>query len=681
VGIACYLGYALGALLRYPDTGTVVLFPPYAVLVTALLLSPQRHWWAFLAAGLVAHIFSGFHERPLTWLLLADTANIARALVAVWGVRQFADQPARFDTLRNASVFIVFAVALAPVLAAVLGAGVVVSYDSAADYWRIWREWVLANALAALTMIPILVIVFTGQWRAIRKMPAARLVEAGILTTALVVIALAVFAGPTTGGISLAARLYAPLPFLLWAATRFGAAGASGGVLLISMSAMWGATRGHGPFAADMPSENMLALFQFLVAISVPLILLTALVQEREDALIAVQESLVDRRLAERALHDTRLVASLATSAARVGVWSLNLENEELYTDSVLPLMLGLNPEVRVTRTQWLDSIHQEDRERVVEGERAALAARPLHMADATDIPEIDYRVTDTSGHTKWMSTRATVLRHRDGTAYRIVGTAMDVTDRKAAEREAQEQRRQLAHLMRVATLGEIAGALAHEVRQPLTAILTNAQAALRFLTRVPPNLDEVTAALDEIVRNDKRAADVVQRLRVLLKRGEIEWQVVDLNELAQEVLDLDRSDLQARSVTVARQFARALPAIRGDRVQLHQVLLNLIINACEAMNENETAERQLLIATAQMDGFVALSVTDRGVGILPDAAAHLFEPFFTSKPQGLGLGLSICRTIVQDHGGRLWATNNADRGATFHLALPVFSPDLRRSG
>lgn len=270
----------------------------------------------------------------------------------------------------------------------------------------------------------------------------------------------------------------------------------------------------------------------------------------------------------------------------------------------------------------------------------------------------------------RWFEMSVLPLRRSEGGA---VVSHSDITRRKQAELESEQQRQELAHLTRVGILGELSGALAHELSQPLTAILSNAQAVQRYLAHEPLDLAELHAALKDIVDADKRAGDVIHRLRAMLKKGEAQLRPLDLNSVAGEVLDLAHSDFVAREVTVASKFAPDLPLVRGDRVQLQQVLLNLIMNGCEAMNDTDPKGRVLAIATASDDdGTVEVRVGDRGGGIPPDLRDRLFEPFVTTKKHGLGLGLSICRSIVAAHGGRIKVASNPDQGSTFSVSLPV---------
>jgi len=254
----------------------------------------------------------------------------------------------------------------------------------------------------------------------------------------------------------------------------------------------------------------------------------------------------------------------------------------------------------------------------------------------------------------------------------KILSIVRDISDRKRAETDAHVQRRELAHLSRVATLGELSGAMAHELSQPMSAILINAYAAMRLLSQEPADLAEAKAAIEDIISNDKRAGAVIERLRTLLKKGHVAFEALDLNDVARDVLDLTRSDFLARRISVTTHLAPALPRIDGDRVQLQQVLLNLVLNACESMNANDVNERRLTVTTTANDGFVQLAVSDRGVGIPEDQRAAVFEPFVTFREQGLGLGLAISRSIILTHGGQIVAENNPDRGATFTCQIPM---------
>ncbi|HEX2344544.1 MAG TPA: PAS domain-containing protein [Vicinamibacterales bacterium] len=254
----------------------------------------------------------------------------------------------------------------------------------------------------------------------------------------------------------------------------------------------------------------------------------------------------------------------------------------------------------------------------------------------------------------------------------KILSIVRDITARKRAELEADAHRRTLAHLSRVAMLGELSGALAHELSQPLTAVLSNAQAARYLLNRHPLDFEQLRGALDDIIRNDQRAGAVIDRLRALLRKGDTALQPVDINDVARDVIELACGELMSRRVTVQSVLAPAIRPVLGDRVQLQQVVLNLVLNACDAMNHTHVTQRLLALSTAADDGFVELVVSDRGTGIPDGQLERVFEPFVTFREQGLGLGLAISRSIVTAHGGSIRAVNNADGGATFRCLLPV---------
>jgi C4-dicarboxylate-specific signal transduction histidine kinase len=240
-------------------------------------------------------------------------------------------------------------------------------------------------------------------------------------------------------------------------------------------------------------------------------------------------------------------------------------------------------------------------------------------------------------------------------------------------EQQVQQQRDELAQLSRVAVLGELSGSLAHELNQPLTAILTNAQAAQRFLAQDRADLKDIREILSDIVADDQRAAGIIQRLRELFQRGETQRQPIDVNELVRDALRLVQNELTANSIDVGTEPAAHLRPASGDRVQLQQMLVNLITNACHAMDEVPASSRRLVIRTGFADGEgVRVTVADSGPGIPPDCLARIFEPFFTTRREGMGLGLTVCRTIIRVHRGTLWAENNADGGASFHFVLPT---------
>jgi PAS domain S-box-containing protein len=257
----------------------------------------------------------------------------------------------------------------------------------------------------------------------------------------------------------------------------------------------------------------------------------------------------------------------------------------------------------------------------------------------------------------------------------KVLSIVRDITERKRAELDAVVHRRELAHLGRVAVLGELSGALAHELSQPLAAILSNAQAARHVLNRDAPDLESLRAMLDDIIRNDRRAGAVIDRLRALLRKSDLTLQPVDLNDIVREVLEFAYGELASRRVSARTCFTPAPAMVLGDRIQLQQVVLNLILNACDAMNGTAVPQRGLSLSTTACEGAIELVVKDRGAGIPPEELDRVFEPFVTFREQGLGMGLAISRSIVTAHGGTIRAENNPDRGATFRCRFPAVGP------
>jgi len=273
----------------------------------------------------------------------------------------------------------------------------------------------------------------------------------------------------------------------------------------------------------------------------------------------------------------------------------------------------------------------------------------------------------------RWFEMSVLPLNRAEGGA---VVSLTDITRRKQMEIEAQQTRQELAHFTRVSAMGELAASLAHELNQPLAGILANAQAGQRFLTAGRPDLEEIRAILTDIVADDRRAGEVIRRLREMLRKAAPSRVLLDLNALIGDVAKLLSSDALIRGLSIVHDFDPKLPQVTGDRVELQQVVLNLLVNAMEAMAVPDAAGRIVVVRTACADpGTVEVSVQDTGTGI--GGTASIFEPFYTTKAEGLGMGLSIARSIIEAHGGRIWAENNETGGATFHFALAAAGQEM----
>jgi len=367
---------------------------------------------------------------------------------------------------------------------------------------------------------------------------------------------------------------------------------------------------------------------------------------------------------------DKRL--NLAADSADLGLWEWDIKCNEVWITDKGRSLFGFGASEKLDFDRFRSSLHPEDREPVLKVVQNSLRTGAEYQSE--------YRVVLPNGKMRWIAGRGHVEFNGNGQPVRMRGASLDITQRKQAELEAARQRNEMAHLSRVTMLGELSGSIAHELNLPLSAILSNAQAGQRVLANGHADLTELKEILNDIVSEDKRAGEVIRHLRLWLKKGEVHQRSLRINKVVQDVLKLIHSDLVNQKVTVNCELARNLPAVTGDPVQLQQVLVNLVVNACDAMADCNTPERRLLIRTetenGNGNGAVLVSVTDRG-GSIPEAKMEqIFEPFFTTKAKGMGLGLSVCHTIIAAHRGKLWATNNADRGATFHFSLPIGGSD-----
>ena len=313
----------------------------------------------------------------------------------------------------------------------------------------------------------------------------------------------------------------------------------------------------------------------------------------------------------------------------------------------------------------WRTAFHPADIAEHVEKWAASLATgKPF---------ENEARVQRVDGDYRWFLHRGVPLRDVNGTILKWYGTAIDIEDRKRAEEERLRLRQlegDLAHLNRVSMMGELAASLAHDIKQPLTGAVMSADACVRWLRRDPPDMTEAYEAASRIVSNVTRAAEIIDRVQALFKRGAPERELVDVNDIAREMIALLRHTANRNSISIRTELDAGLPATAADRVQLQQVLMNLMLNGIEAMKD--AGGELILTSNRTEEGHILISVSDSGIGLPAHEAERIYEAFFTTKPQGTGMGLSISRRIIESHGGRLWASNNTGRGTTFQFSLPI---------
>jgi PAS domain S-box-containing protein len=381
------------------------------------------------------------------------------------------------------------------------------------------------------------------------------------------------------------------------------------------------------------------------------------------QAAISLENTRLYRDLAEREAKIRRLVDS---DIIGIVIWDMDGRLIEA-NDAFLRMVQYQREDLRAG-LRWFDMTPPEWQERVLREHEEIVATGILQPC------EKEYFRKDGSRVPVLIGAAAFDGRSDQGVAY-----ILDLTERKRAEAEARENERryrevhmELAHANRVATMGQLAGSIAHEVKQPITGTVTAAEAAMRFLERQPPDLQEVQQALAQIVQDGMRAGQVVGRIRDMIQKAPPRQDLLEINGPIREVIELTRGEASKNAVSVSAELAEELPLIRGDRVQLQQVMLNLIMNAIEAMSGSDDGARQLLVSTAKVEsGDVLVVVRDSGPGLAPANRMRIFEAFYTTKATGLGMGLSICRSIIEAHRGRLWASANEPKGTTFQIILP----------
>jgi PAS domain S-box-containing protein len=647
VCIAYYLGSKVGFAFTLQPRPVSLLWPPNAILLSALLLSPPRAWWFLLLAAFPAHLATQFQSNvPLPMMLSWFSSNCFEALLGAGSIRYLTQDKFRFDSLRNVIIFVACGVFLAPFLSSFLDAGLVtLNRWGTSSYWDVWRTRFLSNSMATIALVTLIVSWSTVSIASIRNAPRARLVEAAIVIFGLSLIGSFIFVFPETGPAWRPFLLYAPLPLLLWAAVRLGFTGVGTSIFAVVFLAIWGTAHGQGPFSSGSPLENALSVQLFLIVISIPLLCLSAVLQDRRNTEEALRRS--EARYREVIETQTDLICRFLPDT------TLTFVNEAYcrFFNRTRDALIGIKFTQLIPEAVRAEVLHQI----------ALLTRTPC-------VEAVEHQVVLSDGTLAWQRWVNHAILGPDGRVREFQAIGQDITDRKRVE----EANVKLRHMSRVAMVGELTASIVHEISQPLGAILSNADAAEMLLEASPDNVEDVRQILADIRKDDVRASEVIRHIRNLLSKHLTEMQPVDLNELLPETLAFISIEARRRHVICETEIAIGLPIVKGDPVQLHQVILNLALNAMDSMAKTPRVQRRLKLSTAvDSTGGVEVVVSDSGAGIPPDRLPKLFESFSTTKKNGMGLGLSISKAIIEAHHGRIWGQNNVGGGATFGFTLP----------
>ena len=651
-------GSLLAAFLRYPSHGAAILFPPYAVLTAVLLASRRRDWIVYILLGALVHFVAFARAWPFTWLVVANVANAVRACIAAVLLRRLLAPHQRLDSVAALVRFGVAAAVVAPAAGATIGATNALLHVVPMTYAGLWNDWFVSNALTALAVLPpLLDLTRAPITTRFLRLGRRRRIELGLFVLALAVSCVLLYTSLMNKRYDSELALYASLPALFWAGLRFGAGGAGFALTSLTVAAIIGMRH----FAVVHPTtQSVLRLQLFVFLTAMPVLCVGVVANALQDAVQLYRALLAS-------LQDQVAILDADGTVIRV--------NDSWRRHAGMPspcpferVDVGDNFLLACRRAaDIVATMHPEDRDpasrRIFHGTAAVLLGEYQRY-------ETDYELIHDGQH-DWFTMRVESLERADGGA---VVTRANISVRRLAQAEVEEQRRQLAHLGRVAVLGQLSGALAHELRQPLAAILANAEAARHLVARARVDVEEIGTILGDVVAEARRAAAVIDGLRAMHQRRDMRLEPIAPEDLVRESLRLAHTEIMTRGVSATWVVESDLPAVLADRVQVQQVLLNLILNACESMGEKDAAERLLTLGASGCGSHVRFWVRDSGTGI-PDALVeNLFEPFVTTKPEGLGLGLSIARTVVDTHGGRIWAESTRGAGATISFLLPSAS-------
>jgi PAS domain S-box-containing protein len=631
----------IGLSLAFVHPSAAAVWAPSGIALAALLILGYRVAVVIFFAAILANVSTYGSVVSSVGIALGNTCEAA---LGAYLVNRFAHGRSVLDRPPDIFRFVLFAGILSPALGATIGVTSLTleGYVPSNAHYSVWWTWWLGDGTGVLIVAPLFLL-FSKNDVVLADL-RRRGIEGVLLVVSIVATGFLVFGDLLPSGAESYPLTYLCIPALAWAAARFGRWEVATAVVALESIAIAETLRGHGPFSRGTQNESLLLLQAFMAIVTVTMLLVATLIWERRR----VQEAL----MAEAIPHQ---------------VWGCRSDGSLNYCNEQWLNFTGLRRE-DARREGWTARVHPADLERVRKArEEAARRHAPY---------EVELRLRGADGSYRRFVSRASGLYDDNGQVIQWFGTNTDVEERRQVDEALREAHAELAHVARLTTMGELVVSLAHELNQPLAGVTTNGEACRRWLDRDPPNVGEAMNAVRRVMRDAARAGDVIAHTRAFLQRAPSERVPIDVGQVIRESLAFVAADVARHGVVVREMLSEDLPPVLADRIQLQQVVLNLILNGIEAMEHVADQTRALLIGAerGELGGSAGVLVTvqDTGVGVEEKNLEHLFDAFYTTKPSGLGMGLSISRSIVEAHEGRLWGVPNTGRGMTFYFALPV---------